>query len=80
MPAGIPAPAVLGSQDCQRAEQGRSLGPGQHEGRPPRDLRRADARGRRSRDRRVRRQILTVVASRDPRYAGVWTGAPPDRQ
>ena len=28
------APAVLGPQDCQCLEQGRSLGPGQHEGRP----------------------------------------------
>ncbi len=31
----------MGSQDRQRAQQGRPLGPGQHEGRPPRDLRRA---------------------------------------
>jgi hypothetical protein len=30
-----PASTLLGSQDCQRAEQGRALGPGQHEGRPP---------------------------------------------
>ena len=29
------APAVLGPQDRQRPEQGRSLGPDQHEGRPP---------------------------------------------
>ena len=36
------APALLGSQDRQPAEQGRSRGPGQHEGRPSRDLHRAD--------------------------------------
>src|SRR6202021_1180765 len=51
------APAVLGSQDRQRTEQGRSLGPGQHEGRPSRDLRRADPRRGRGGDRYVRRQI-----------------------
>jgi Transposase, Mutator family len=34
--------ALLGSRDRQRAEQGRSRGPGQHEGRPSRDLHRAD--------------------------------------
>src|SRR5512133_1402644 len=56
-----PAPALLGSQDRQRAEQGRSLGPGQHEGGPPRDLRRADTRGGRGRGRRVRRQIRRQV-------------------
>ena len=39
------APALLGSQDRQRAEQGRPHGPGQHEGRHSRDLRRADPRG-----------------------------------
>jgi putative transposase len=46
----------LGSQDRQRAQQGCPPGPGQHEGRSSRDLRRADPRGRRGRDRRVRRQ------------------------
>src|SRR5512132_3376123 len=56
-----PAPALLGSQDRQRAEQGRSFGPGQHEGGPPRDLRRADTRGGRGRGRRVRRQIRRQV-------------------
>jgi Transposase, Mutator family len=34
--------SLLGSQDRQPAEQGRSRGPGQHEGRPSRDLHRAD--------------------------------------
>jgi hypothetical protein len=33
---------LLGSQDRQPAEHGRSRGPGQHEGRPSRDLHRAD--------------------------------------
>ena len=33
---------LLGSQDRQPAEQGRSRGPGQHEGRPSRDVHRAD--------------------------------------
>ena len=42
------APAVLGSQDRQRAEQSRPLGPAQHEGRPSRDLWRADPRGGRA--------------------------------
>jgi hypothetical protein len=32
--SGRPAPAVLGSQDRQRAEQSCPLGPDQHEGRP----------------------------------------------
>src|SRR5438309_10246466 len=32
--SGRPAPAVLGSQDCQRAEQSCPLGPDKHEGRP----------------------------------------------
>ena len=61
---GLPehqAPALLGSQDRQRAEQGRPLGSGQHEGRPSRDLRRADPRGGRGGDRRVRRQIRRQV-------------------
>src|SRR6266852_4681655 len=46
-------PTLLGSQDRQRAQQGRPLGPGQHEGRPSRDLRSVDPRGRRGGDRRV---------------------------
>jgi len=55
------APTLLGSQDRQRAQQGRPLGPGQHEGRPSRDLRSVDSRGRRGRHRRVRRQIRRQV-------------------
>ena len=55
------APAVLGSQDRQRAEQSRPLGPAQHEGRPSRDLRRADPRGGRSGDRCVHHQIRRQV-------------------
>src|SRR5947209_6879675 len=58
---GHQAPALLGSQDRQRAEQGRPLGSGQYEGRPSRDLRRADPRGGRGGDRRVRRQIRRQV-------------------
>ena len=55
------APTLLGSQDRQRAQQGRPLGPGQHEGRPSRDLRSVDPRGRRGGDRRVRRQVRRQV-------------------
>jgi hypothetical protein len=58
---GHQAPALLGSQDRQRVEQGRPLGSGQHEGRPSRDLRRADPRGGRGGDRRIRRQIRRQV-------------------
>jgi hypothetical protein len=45
---GLPrhqAPALLGSQNRHRAEQGRPLGSSQYEGRPSRDIRRADPRG-----------------------------------
>jgi putative transposase len=39
------------------AEQGRPRGPGQYEGRPSRDLRRADSRGGRGSDRCIRQQV-----------------------
>ena len=42
-------------------EQGRALGAGQHEEGPARDLRRADPRGGRGSDRRLRRQIRREV-------------------
>src|SRR3954449_10229191 len=58
---GTQVPALLGSQDRQRAEQGRSLGSDQHESRPSRDLRRADPRGGRGRHRHVCRQIRHQV-------------------
>jgi putative transposase len=53
--------ALLGSQDRQRAQQSRPFGPGQHEGRPSRDLRGANPRGCGRRDRYVRREISCEV-------------------
>jgi putative transposase len=52
--SGCQAPAVLGSQDRQRAEQSSPLGPDQHEGRPSRNLRCADPRDSRGGYRCVR--------------------------
>src|SRR6266516_130843 len=55
---------MWGAQDCQRVEQGRGVGAGEHEERSARDLLGVEPGFRRSGDRRLRREIRGEACQR----------------